>query len=73
VKIAICNDHAGFDLKSKIIEYLDLNGENKIIDFGIHSSGSSDYPDFAHPMAISILQEDSELGISICTRVMKSV
>jgi len=66
VKIAICSDHAGFDLKSKLIEYLDSNGESKLIDFGAHSSGSSDYPDFAHPMAVSIQQGDSDLGISIC-------
>lgn len=66
MKIAICSDHAGFDLKSKIIEYLKVNGVSEIIDFGAYSSESSDYPDFAHPMAANILQGDSDLGISIC-------
>ncbi|HEY5592981.1 MAG TPA: ribose 5-phosphate isomerase B [Paludibacter sp.] len=66
MKIAICSDHAGFELKSKIIEYLKTKEGSKLIDFGAYSSESSDYPDFAHPMAASILQGDSDLGISIC-------
>ncbi|MEI8273150.1 MAG: ribose 5-phosphate isomerase B [Paludibacter sp.] len=64
--VAICSDHAGFDLKSEIIEYLKSNGVSELIDFGAYSSESCDYPDFAHPMAVSILQGDSDLGISIC-------
>ena len=66
MKIAICSDHAGFDLKSKVIEYLKTNGINELNDFGAYSSESSDYPDFGHPMAASIQQGDSNLGISIC-------
>ena len=66
MKIAICSDHAGFELKSKVIEYLKTNGINELIDFGAYSSESSDYPDFAHPLAASIQQGDSNLGISIC-------
>ena len=64
--VAICSDHAGFELKSKIIEYLNTKEGNELIDFGAYSSESSDYPDFAHPMAVSILKGDSDLGISIC-------
>ena len=66
MKIAICSDHAGFELKSKTIEYLKTNGVTELIDFGAYSSESSDYPDFAHPMAVSIQQGDSDVGISIC-------
>lgn len=64
--VAICSDHAGFELKSKIIEYLNTKEGNELIDFGAYSSESSDYPDFAHSMAVSILKGDSDLGISIC-------
>lgn len=64
--VAICSDHAGFELKSKIIEYLKTKEGNELIDFGAYSSESSDYPDFAHPVAASILHGNSDVGISIC-------
>jgi len=51
LSIAICNDHAGYELKLKIVEYLEGEGAEKVKDFGSHSAESCDYPDFAHPMA----------------------
>lgn len=65
MKIAIANDHAGYELKLKLVEYLKENG-NEIKDFGSYSSESCDYPDFAHPMATAVENGDFEYGISIC-------
>jgi len=64
-KIAIGADHAGFELKEKVTEYLKRSGfEYK--DYGTYSSESADYPDFAHPVASAVENKESDLGILIC-------
>ena len=65
-RIAICNDHAGYELKTKIVAYLQSKKVGTIHDFGCFSSESCDYPDFAHPMATAIENGDFDFGISIC-------
>lgn len=63
--IAIGSDHAGFEYKSTIIEYLkSLNIEVK--DFGTHGLESVDYPDYVHPVCQHIEEGKSEFGILIC-------
>lgn len=65
-RIAICNDHAGYELKLKILEYLEGVGVKAVKDFGAFSAESSDYPDYAHPMASAIEKGEFDFGISIC-------
>lgn len=63
--IALCSDHAGFDTKQTVIAFLKEQGiEYK--DFGTYSTESCDYPDFAHPCAISVESGDCYPGIAIC-------
>ena len=65
LKIAVASDHAGFELKQVILKYLDEQGiEYK--DFGAFSSESSDYPDFAHPLAEAVSNGEFEKGITLC-------
>lgn len=64
-KIAIGSDHAGFEYKSEIIKYLKKEGY-EVQDFGTESSDSVDYPDFAHPVSISVEQKKNTQGILIC-------
>lgn len=66
LRIAICNDHAGYELKNHIMEYIIGEGVERLKDFGAYSSESSDYPDFAHPMATAIEKGEFDFGISIC-------
>lgn len=66
LRIAVCNDHAGYELKLKIIEYLQGEGVKELKDFGAFSAESSDYPDYAHPMASAIKRGEFDYGISIC-------
>jgi ribose 5-phosphate isomerase B len=65
-KIAVCGDHAGYELKNKIVEYLQGEGAKKVKDFGAFTAESSDYPDFAHPMASAVESGEFDFGISIC-------
>jgi len=64
-RIALASDHAGFNLKELIKEWL-INNNYKVTDFGTNSSESCDYADFAHPMATSVEDNTNDLGISVC-------
>jgi ribose 5-phosphate isomerase B len=63
--VGIGGDHAGYEYKSRIIEVLQANGL-QIKDFGTYSNDSVDYPDFAHPTAISVENGEVACGILIC-------
>ena len=51
--VAMCSDHAGFEMKSAIIDYLGSKGI-AVENFGTNSADSCDYPDFAHPCAEAV-------------------
>ena len=59
--IYIASDHAGFDLKTKL-----LKNFPKINDLGTKTDESVDYPDFAHKLTNEVLKDNSNLGILIC-------
>lgn len=65
MKIALAGDHAGYQMKQVVLNYLQQNGHD-IKDFGAYSDVSSDYPDYAHPMASAVENGEFELGITIC-------
>ncbi|HAM99747.1 MAG TPA: ribose 5-phosphate isomerase B [Marinilabiliales bacterium] len=65
MNLAIACDHAGYELKEKLIVYLKLLG-HKTTDFGTHSSQSMDYPDAAHPLAEAVEKGGFDFGITIC-------
>lgn len=63
--IAIGADHAGFEYKTEIVKYLTEKGL-AVKDFGTFSTASVDYPDFAHPTAASVQNNESGCGILLC-------
>lgn len=66
MKIAIACDHAGFDLKENIRDFLITSGY-EIEDFGTsNSTDSVDYPEFAFKAAISIAEGKNNMGILFC-------
>ncbi|MSQ79884.1 MAG: RpiB/LacA/LacB family sugar-phosphate isomerase [Flavobacteriaceae bacterium] len=64
MNIVIGGDHAGYELKAKLIGL--LQAANQLSDIGPFSAESCDYPDFAHPLAEAVATGKSELGILIC-------
>ena len=64
-KIGIAADHAGYALKELLKERLISDGY-KVSDFGTYSEQSIDYPDIAHPLALSVEGGESEIGIILC-------
>jgi ribose 5-phosphate isomerase B len=67
ISISIGSDHAGFELKKQIIDYL-KNKSFIVIDKGCFSEERADYPDFAHHTAESVITKESEFGILMCGR-----
>ena len=65
MKIAVVSDHAGFELKESIKEYLE-SLSHEVIDCGTFSKNSVDYPDFADVAAKKILDGSAERGVFIC-------
>lgn len=64
-KVAMCSDHAGFELKSIIQGYLEAQ-DVEYVDFGTNSTDSCDYPDFAHPCADAVESGKCYPGIAMC-------
>ncbi|MBW1722817.1 MAG: ribose 5-phosphate isomerase B [Deltaproteobacteria bacterium] len=62
MKIALGTDHAGFQYKEKIKEFLQEQG-HQVKDFGTFSPEPVDYPLFVRPAAQSVAAGESERGI----------
>jgi ribose 5-phosphate isomerase B len=63
--LALGSDHAGYELKELLKKYLTDKGF-EVKDFGTGSDKSVDYPDFAHPVAKVVNDNEIETGILIC-------
>ncbi len=63
--IAIGCDHAGFEYKEALRDWLSQEGYD-VINFGTDSVSSVDYPDFVHPLCRAIEQEQATFGILLC-------
>lgn len=63
--IAFASDHAGYELKKELINYVRSKGYD-VKDFGTDSTESCDYPDFAHPCACAIEKGECPFGIAMC-------
>lgn len=63
--IALGADHAGVEYKTKAIEWLHSRGF-KTTNFGTNDTTSVDYPDFAHPVASAVENNEAAFGILFC-------
>jgi ribose 5-phosphate isomerase B len=63
--IPIAADHAGFEMKERLRAALDEMGF-KVQDVGTHSSASTDYADYAHPLAQEVSDGKVKRGILLC-------
>ena len=63
--ICIASDHAGYELKEKIKDYL-INKSISVIDLGPFTDNSVDYPDYAKKVAKRLTLRKSDAGILVC-------
>lgn len=66
MKIIIASDHAGFETKQSLIDYLSESG-HEIEDLGpLEYNSTDDYPDFVAPAMQNVQKDDESLGIVLC-------
>ncbi|MBD8487174.1 RpiB/LacA/LacB family sugar-phosphate isomerase [Echinicola sp. CAU 1574] len=66
MEIGIAADHAGFEQKQEILEWLKDNGYS-VKDFGAFNfDAADDYPDIIKPLAVAISKGEIQRGIAIC-------
>lgn len=65
MKFVVGADHAGFDSRQKVIEYLKKN-DHTVEDMGTYSDESCDYPQFAHRVAQEVASHPNKWGILVC-------
>lgn len=63
--IYIGSDHAGFETKQKIVEWL-KNNNYTVNDLGTNSLDSVDYPDYAFKVCNEVIKNKHSLGVLIC-------
>lgn len=64
-RIPIASDHAGFEMKQHLSAALAELGY-EVEDMGTHSPASTDYADFAHPVAEKVEHGDVKRGVLLC-------
>ncbi len=64
-RIPIASDHAGFELKQRIAAVLTRLGFD-VHDLGTNSEASTDYPDYAHPLAEEVSSGEVARGVLLC-------
>lgn len=65
MRVAIAADHAGVELKSELVEWLEARSVS-VEDLGPNSTESVDYPDFAHRVAQRVASAEVDRGILVC-------
>ena len=64
-RVAIAADHGGYNLKNELIGKLTEAGY-EVIDHGVNSSDSVDYPDYARLVTQSVLDGEADRGVLVC-------
>jgi len=66
MRIAVGADHAGFEMKNEVADYL-RGLSHEVIDFGAHSAEpGDDYPDYAEAVGNAIRQGKADRGVLVC-------
>jgi ribose 5-phosphate isomerase B len=64
-RIPIASDHAGYELKQRLLPVLAGLGY-EVDDIGTHSTASTDYPDYAHPLSQQVSDGAVQRGVLLC-------
>jgi ribose 5-phosphate isomerase B len=64
MKVAVASDHAGFALKTAVVEHLTSRG-HEILDLGTDSPAPVDYPTFCAACARAVVAGEAELGVVV--------
>lgn len=65
MRIAIASDHAAFDLKAELREYLIELG-HEVADLGPETADRVDYPDYGYKLAGVVADGTAQFGVALC-------
>ena len=65
MRLVLGSDHAGYELKQELVEFLRALG-HEVLDVGTCSTAAVDYPDYAEAVAGAVLDGRAERGVLIC-------
>lgn len=65
MRIAIASDHAGFELKTTLVDHLSTL-RHEVIDLGTNDASSVDYPDYGEAVGRAVTDGRAELGVGVC-------
>ncbi len=65
-KIAVASDHAGYDLKARIVDHLRERDDVEVLDLGPMAPERCDYPDFGAAVGRAVRDGAAPQGILVC-------
>jgi RpiB/LacA/LacB family sugar-phosphate isomerase len=66
MKVVLGSDHAGFELKENVTDFVRKLG-HEVVDVGTNNSTESvDYPDYAESVGKAIIEKRADRGVLIC-------
>lgn len=65
MRIAIASDHAAYELKALLADWLRGEGHD-VADLGTDGAASVDYPDFGYALAEAVADGRAERGVALC-------
>lgn len=65
MRVSIGSDHAGFEQKQALVDYLKGKG-HEVVDRGPANDDRVDYPDYAAPVARDVAASAADFGVLVC-------
>lgn len=65
LSIALASDHAGFELRMLLADWLRMQG-HAVADLGPYDTASVDYPDYGYKLAEIIALGEAQFGVAVC-------
>ena len=65
MRVSIGSDHAGFEQKQALVDYLKGKGV-EVVDRGPANDDRVDYPDYAAPVARDVADGAADCGVLVC-------
>ena len=65
MRIAIASDHAAYELKALLADWLRADG-HEVADLGTDGPDSVDYPDYGYRLAEAVASGSAEKGVALC-------
>lgn len=66
MNIYIGSDHGGYNLKHVVEKHLEEDSEKRVVDLGVFTEDSVDYPDIVREVCEKVLENHGAKGVLIC-------